>query len=202
MSPSKSTVRWLFLLAALGGAACRSHAPAPETDAGGGRACGSPGLACGVGEYCSFTPNLCGKGKRPGTCRPRPVDCHEAYAPVCGCDGKIAASECEAHAAGIDLDVTGGCRTGVPGWIACGPRLCDARQSYCEIVLSDVFELPTDYTCRPLPATCVPDGDVARPCDCFPAGTRCGSFCGHLPTGGPAGGPAGGIEGFHLTCRL
>ncbi len=76
-----------------------------------------------------------------------------------------------------------------------GPRFCDARKSYCEIVLSDVFELPTDYACKPLPAACVPDGDVARPCDCFPKGTRCGSFCGHLPSGG-------GVEGFHLTCRL
>jgi hypothetical protein len=57
-----------------------------------------------------------------------------------------------------------------------------------------VFELPTDYTCKPLPPACVPEGDVARACDCFPAGTRCGSFCGHVPTGG--------IDGFHLTCRL
>ena len=78
--------------------------------------------------------------------------------------------------------------------IACGPKLCDARASYCEIVLSDVAVPPTDYTCKPLPAACVPDGDRARPCDCFPKGTRCLSFCGYIESEG--------VEGFHLTCRL
>ena len=171
-----------------------SDAGALALDAGAARACDGSSTSCAADAYCSFTPRLCGKGKLPGACRPRPAECHDARAPVCGCDGKVHASECEAHAAGVDLDANGGCRERVPGWIACGPRFCDARVSYCEIVLSDVFELPTDYTCKPLPAACVPEGDVARSCDCFPAGTRCLSFCGYIPSGG--------LKGFHLTCRL
>jgi hypothetical protein len=68
------------------------------------------------------------------------------------------------------------------------------RTSYCQIYLSDVFEIPTTYTCRPLPATCLPrDAGAAPTCDCFPRDTPCLSFCGPLPTGG--------LTGFHLTCQ-
>src|SRR5206468_11719197 len=123
-----------------------------------------------------------------------PEGCHDARAPVCGCDGKVYGSECEARARGVDLDVTGRCKELVRDWIGCGARFCDARTSYCEIVLSDVFELPTDYACKPLPQACVPDGRVARSCDRFPKGTRCSSFCGDIESGG--------LTGFHLTCRL
>jgi hypothetical protein len=150
--------------------------------------------ACAADEQCVFTPQLCGKGSRPGACQKKPAGCHGPRAPVCGCDGKIYDTECEARAAGIDLDVTGACRETVPDWIRCGAHLCDARASYCEIVLSDVFELPTDSVCKPLPASCLPHGDTARGCDCFPQGTRCLSFCGHIETGK--------LPGFHLTCRL
>ena len=160
-----------------------------------GRAC-TAASACAPREYCAYTPGLCGKGKRPGACSPRPAACPDTPSPVCGCDGRVYASECEAHAGGLDLDVQGGCREHLPaGWAPCGARFCDARTSYCEIVLSDVFELPTDFTCRPLPASCrVEDGGASRTCACFPQGTRCLSFCGTMDTGGA---PA-----FHLTCRL
>lgn len=174
-----------------------------ERDAGGdasgdavgtGRPCGVSGSDCAPEEYCAFTPRLCGKGKRPGVCRRKPSACGDAYGPVCGCDRKVYGSACEANAAGIDLAVNGGCAAKVPDWIACGPTFCNARTHYCEIVLSDVFELPTDSTCKPLPPACVPEGGAARTCDCFPEGTRCRSFCGHLENGG--------VAGFHLTCRL
>ncbi len=170
-------------------ASCRQSSATVADDAG--RACAIAG--CAAEEYCAFTPGLCGKGKRPGACRPRPGACTDAYSPVCGCDGHVYGSECQAHAAGIDLDVNGRCREPAADWAPCGARFCDARVSYCEIVLSDVFELPTDFTCKPLPASCMVDG-VARACSCFPKGTRCESFCGVMETGGAAT--------FHLTCRL
>jgi hypothetical protein len=102
-------------------------------------------------------------------------------------------TECAAHAAGVDLDVNGACRERVADWMPCGPRFCDAKTSYCELVLSDVAELPTDHTCKPLPTACL-DAAAARSCACFPPGTRCGTFCGAFDTGG--------VPGFHLTCRL
>src|SRR6185437_9895267 len=94
-----------------------------------------------------------------------------------------------------DLAVGGGCKEPIPGWAPCGATYCDVRTSYCEIYLSDVREIPTDYFCRPLPASCLPADGAARTCDCFPPGTRCATFCGPLPTA------PGAPTGFHLTCQ-
>lgn len=151
--------------------------------------------ACAANEYCAFKPALCGKGKKPGICRKAETNCAADEALVCGCDRQSYGNECAAHRAGVDLDVQGSCRAPPPrGFIPCGAHYCDASRDYCEIVLSDVFELPTDYTCKALPAACAPVAGIARECDCFAKGTRCLSYCGHLDSGG-------GTPGFHLTCR-
>jgi hypothetical protein len=173
----------LVLIAAATGA-CR-----PRSEVA--RAC-SPDATCGAGAYCAFDPQLCGKGARPGVCRPIPARC-DSRAPVCACDGTVYPNECAAYAARIDLDVTGGCRTDVPDFIHCGPRFCDAKTHYCEIYLSDVLEPPPDYECKPLPGSCVPGGGKAPSCDCFPPETPCLAFCGPVQTGG--------VEGVHLTCQ-
>jgi hypothetical protein len=181
----------LLLAAALAaGAACRR---APKR-AAGPTPCLS-NASCPVDQFCSFSPGLCGRGPTPGVCRPRPLAWPPERTPVCGCDGKVYQNETQAHMEGVDLAVTGGCQQVVVDWAPCGPRYCDVRTSYCEIYLSDVFEIPTTYTCRPLPPSCLPgpDGFPPRTCDCFPASTPCHTFCGPLPTGG--------IPGFHLTCQ-
>ncbi|MEZ4376289.1 MAG: hypothetical protein R3B07_36125 [Polyangiaceae bacterium] len=76
----------------------------------------------------------------------------------------------------------------VPQRIVCGAGSCDPKTSYCEVVQSDVLELPSDFTCRPLPSACEASDD----CTCFPRGTRCSDFCSRT-----AKGPSGG---FRLTC--
>ena len=149
--------------------------------------------SCAANEYCEFSPGLCGKGQSPGTCRPKPASCPAGYDPVCACSGKVYDNACAAHAAGEDLAVMGGCTAVLPDFAACGVHYCDARKSYCEIYLSDVFELPTDHFCQPLPDACKPSAGKAKTCDCFPKNTACLSFCGPLGTGG--------IAAFHLTCQ-
>ncbi len=113
---------------------------------------------------------------------------------MCGCSGKVYESACAARTAGDDLDVMGRCTQEIPSFAECGAHYCDARESYCEIYLSDVFDLPTDHFCRPLPEACKPKPGAKKPsCACFPKDTACLSFCGPMPTGG--------VEAFHLTCQ-
>jgi hypothetical protein len=80
-----------------------------------------------------------------------------------------------------------------PWSLECGPTLvCDTRATYCEVIKTDVPELPSDHACKPLPATCrasatggasaAGPGAAALSCDCFPAGTRCG-YCVRLDRG-------------------
>jgi hypothetical protein len=114
---------------------------------------------------------------------------------VCGCDGKVYDSKCAAHAAGVDVSTTAGCKQALADWAPCGGHYCDVRTSYCESFLSDVLDPPTDYFCRPLPPGCLPGDSGPRGCECFPEGTRCGTFCGPLMTA------PGAMSGFHLTCQ-
>jgi hypothetical protein len=59
----------------------------------------------------------------------------------------------------------------------CGGLTCDARNSYCETIKTDVVRLPSNYACRPLPIACTAEpGGQAVDCGCFPAHTR-GDFC-------------------------
>jgi hypothetical protein len=180
----------LLAAALVAGAACKRKPAAPPAGAAG---CLS-NAACPIEQFCTFSPGLCGRGPTPGTCRPRPVTWPVDHAPVCGCDGNVYENETQAYMNGVDLSVVGGCQQVLVDWAPCGPRYCDVHTSYCEIYLSDVFEIPTTYACRPLPPACRPAADGgARTCDCFPPTTPCRSFCGPLPTGG--------LPGFHLTCQ-
>ena len=94
--------------------------------------------------------------------------------------------------------VSGKLRTDVsnpgPNQLRCGPdTTCDARIAYCEAVLSDLEELPSDFTCRPLPAVCAArNTSDSFSCACLPEGTRCRHFCVVVDTGG--------AKGLRLTC--
>jgi hypothetical protein len=85
----------------------------------------------------------------------------------------------------------GGPEADVVSPFGCGDRSCDARTHYCENVNTDVQALPSTYTCRPLPAACLP-ARGAPGCGCFPATTRCRGYCRREKTAG--------VTGFQLSC--
>lgn len=155
-------------------------------DAAGPRVCGGfAGATCRADEFCDFARNTCSVTDEQGVCRPRPTSCPDLLVavPSCGCDGQLYASECEAQAAGTDLNDQGGCP--VPsGWFACGHTQCNLRSQYCQHQVSDVANEPDGFTCPPLPGC----PSELPTCACL-AGQACGSWC----TGQ-------GATGLTLTC--
>lgn len=169
----------LFVVALLGG--CDEHGRGGVFPDGGGRGrpCGGfSGARCTANEFCDFGRDTCGVTDEQGTCRARPFGCPDLFAPVCGCDGVVHSNECDANAAGVDVDANGSCPTPA-GQFACGSRTCDTAIEYCERGVSDIGGEPDTFVCKPLPSSC----GATPSCGCLTQ-EPCGSFCDGTPTGG------------------
>lgn len=117
--------------------------PAPEPDAGEGdddddgrRHCG--GLTfdvCPPEQFCKFDEEaVCGYSGQHGHCEDIPQSCGPEFDPVCGCDGRLYGSACEANSVGLSVIQRGDCPPPPPrGGQACGgfgDEPCPANQ-YC-----------------------------------------------------------------------
>lgn len=156
----------------------------PGLDAAGSICGGFAGATCGPTEYCDYGTNGCGATDETGVCTPRPTGCPDTlvFVPTCACDGVVYGSECDAYAAGADLNANGGCPVAT-GSFACGYTQCGLADAYCQRQLSDVVGEPDGYACRPLPSC--PGGAT---CACL-AGEPCGAACS-----------GAGATGLTLSC--
>jgi hypothetical protein len=130
-----------------------------ETSDGGGPECG--GITCASDEFCDFAQNKCEPGGREApTCQPIPQDCEpdDPDFTVCGCDGQVYQSICEAAAAGTDVaeDL---CEPPA-GMFGCGWKFCTAETEVCQFEPN--FEgYASFFWCDPTPPECVDDYSCA-----------------------------------------
>lgn len=131
----------------------------------------TPTSACGTGAYCDYPDDLCGAGA-VGVCKPKPLGCDASFAPICGCDGQVASSDCAAQSNGVDRSAKGGCAV-PPKTFACGPIFCQgAPLQYCAHDVSDVAGQPDGWACKSAPPAC----SGAPSCGCL-AKEPCGASC-------------------------
>jgi hypothetical protein len=170
-----------------GGGTNTSTSTNTMTTTTGTHVCGGLGnLPCSPDEYCFFGDGSCGFADQSGVCMPKPMACAVFEAvpwEVCGCDGTVYTTSCEAAQAGVDISANGGCMLS-GGQFACGSAVCfDANSQYCQITKSDVAGVPDSYNCAFLPSACTATTPPGGPtCDCL-ANEPCGTMCLKGPSG-------------------
>jgi Kazal-type serine protease inhibitor-like protein len=71
---------------------------------------GSTRITCpSTTQFCELASGGCATVDPVGVCTTKPLGCDPVVDPVCGCDGKSYASDCERQAAGISLWADGVC---------------------------------------------------------------------------------------------
>lgn len=75
-----------------------------------GETCGGTGnITCNSALWCQRTAGQCQTADAPGQCDKAPAFCMQIHRPVCGCNGKTYANDCERQKAKVQLDYVGAC---------------------------------------------------------------------------------------------
>jgi hypothetical protein len=78
-------------------------------------ACGGPGgITCNSALWCQKAEGKCAVADAPGKCDKAPAFCMRVSRPVCGCNGKTYANDCERQRVKVQLDHTGACKKESP----------------------------------------------------------------------------------------
>ncbi len=78
-----------------------------------GKVCGGrAGDTCEPGEFCKFPNGTCGVADETGACSSPPGGVSCAMTRVCGCDGKVHRSACDAYQSGVDVAAGNPCVLG------------------------------------------------------------------------------------------
>ena len=78
-------------------------------------ACGGPtGITCNSALWCHKAAGQCEAADAAGKCEKAPTFCMRVSRPVCGCNGKTYANDCERQRVKVQLDHAGACKKEEP----------------------------------------------------------------------------------------
>ena len=84
--------------------------PGPLRAANLDEACGgAANITCNSALWCQKAEGQCKAPDAAGTCDKAPAFCMRVSRPVCGCNGKTYANDCERQKAKVQLDHAGAC---------------------------------------------------------------------------------------------
>ena len=75
---------------------------------------GSNHITCNSALYCQLPAGQCSSLDTAGTCAKAPDFCMRVSRPVCGCNGKTYANECDARKARVAIDTSAACKKPPP----------------------------------------------------------------------------------------
>lgn len=70
---------------------------------------GAANITCNSALWCQRAGGQCNVADVAGKCDKAPAFCMQIYRPVCGCNGKTYANDCERQKARVQLDYVGAC---------------------------------------------------------------------------------------------